>query len=128
MQRKPPGCRMCDCTSCAATNDKERWKQWRTVAQVKLRTLDHLPPEQYPPSKLAGMDRYYKAHAAYALRGGLQRLIPPSAFANPGAGFYGVPAGSTRAQVAEVLARTFAASRHYSSLSTLAQRYRAERT
>jgi hypothetical protein len=93
------------------------------VQQFKRNTRDLLPPDKYPADKLARMDRAYKVHVAYSLRGGIDRAIPPSVFNQTGAAFYGVPAGSTRAQVEEVLRRSF---RLPSPLARLAQQYREQ--
>ena len=83
---------MCQCSSCKYTDSFQHkgFAEW---------------PRGKPAGRSANAD--YAAHVRFSMSGGIQRLIPESAFNVTGEKFYGTPAGMTARKVREVLNRSF---------------------
>mgnify|MGYP001578005337 CR=1 FL=1 len=95
---------MCDCTSCKYTDSFAGWakvtKAGRGIVPKGNGFADW--PRGWPAGKRAS-ERAYTLHVAHSHFGALKRVgVGPI-----GAAFYGVPAGSTRAEVERVLREAF---------------------
>jgi hypothetical protein len=81
---------MCSCTSCTITDSfhSKGFAKW---------------PRGEPAGKRSS-EAAYRAHVAHSFYGARKRVD----FGPAGGGFYGTPAGMTKAKVEEVLRRSFA--------------------
>lgn len=93
---------MCTCASCKETDSYANHYKGNGIYSGFADW-----PKGTPAGK-RGSEAMYRAHVEHGQKGGIDRAIPASVFKQTGATFYGVPAGSTRAEQDRILRATFA--------------------